>query len=124
MKRYLLNAILVAGALALPAYAQAQQSAPPTARLAQPPVDKKGEPAPPALSPEQQQQLAQALSAAQSERLKAEAATARAEKAQADVQATAFRIMAVLRVSPEEFDIQPSKEGGFVVVKKEPKPQP
>lgn len=111
MKRNILSLLIVTLALCVSVQAQ-------TAVKSERDVQGKQKPAGPMLTPEQQQQLAHAVANAQTEQLQAEAAKARADRAQALVQAMAFRVMALLKVSPEEYDLRPAEEGGFIFVKK------
>lgn len=83
--------------------------------------DKPKTDAPPPLTLEQQQQLAQAVTQARTAQLEAEAAKARYEAEAAKAQALVFRIMATLKVSPEEYDLKMG-EGGFVLVPRKARP--
>src|ERR1051325_10091229 len=86
--------------------------------------DKPKADAPPQLTREQQQQLAQAVAAATAAQLQAEAAQAKLEAARATAQAVAFRVMALLKVSPDEFQIKQQEGGGFTLERKPPPAPP
>jgi membrane-bound lytic murein transglycosylase B len=81
----------------------------------------KAETTAPVLTQEQQRQLAQAVTQAREAQLQAEAAQAKLDAARAQVEATVYRIMALLKVSPEDYELK-AGQGGFVLAPKE-KPQ-
>lgn len=94
MKRFL---FIIATIFALSLFVNAQQQTP------------KQET--PAVTAEQQQVFAQAVSEAQSAQKDAEAAQARLEAAQAKLQATILRVMAKLKLDPDEWRAVLTKEG-------------